>query len=143
MPTYILYSCPRCGSHVDHQDAYYSIGEPFVICPKCNLPVDISNNRTEWELKTPIQRFGFQAKVIFISAFLGFGAGAIVSELIAPEVGIPLPLPITAAICTAIWFWILGRDMRQSIADSKSRMEDPRYRNFVTSLLKDSNKRRI
>ena len=134
MPTIIAYVCPQCKSHLENQDAYHSIGPPFVECGSCNFSFSIEKNRTEWDLKTPTQQLLFKSKIILFSAFLGFGTGGFFTDIVAPHLGAQISMLFSVPCGVALWYWIMGRDMRREISESKERMKDHAYRHFLTDL---------
>lgn len=134
MPTFIRYSCKRCASHIATQDAYHSIGEPFLICPKCNAISLISNNRNEWQLKSPVERFAFQSKVILFSILLGCGTGVLINELAKRYLQFSLGFFLSALAGTALWYLLMGSDMRRQIRESQARMLDPKYKDLLARL---------
>jgi hypothetical protein len=116
------------------QDAYHSIGEPFLVCPKCNSINIIADNRTEWDLKPQREQFLFKAKVAFFSAFLGFGTGVLLTELSKRYLHLDSRYWFTAPIGAIAWYFLLGADLRRKIRESRSRMLDPKYKELLARL---------
>lgn len=134
MPTYISYRCPSCKAHIELQDAYQSVGPPFVACNKCGKEFDVSKNRTEWDLKTPNRKVLFHLKVAFISVWLGIGTGLLLADVTTKYLSVQIPWFVAVPIGVAGWFWLLSADLRRNISESKARMRDPSYRERLRGL---------
>jgi len=105
-----------------------------MVCGKCGAVFSIAKNRTEWDLKTPMQRGLFVFKVLAISAFLGFGTGGLITELVARYLSAVIPLTLSGLIGAGLWCWILSNDMRRAIKESRARMMDHKYRQSLARL---------
>ena len=134
MPTFIFYSCPRCSSRMETQDAYQSVGSPFLVCDKCNSIFSIAKNRTEWDLKRPFQRGLFFAKVGFFSLLLGAGTGVLLSLVAKDFLAWTIPHWFTMPVGVVVWYWLLGSDLRRNIRESRARMADPGHRRILQEL---------
>lgn len=145
MAAFIFYSCPTCRAHIEIQDAYHSIGEPFVVCEKCSAVFSVAKNRTEWDLKKPMQRKLFVFKVLAISVFLGFGSGGIITEFLAPYLSAVIPMALSVPVGVGFWYWMLSDDMRAAIRASRVRMMDPKYRQSLVRLgiINDADKNQL
>jgi hypothetical protein len=134
VPAFIFYSCPRCRTRIETQDAYYSIGQPFVVCKKCDGHLIIAENRTEWELLSPTQHFLHHARVVFFALWLGAGTGGLLAMLASELFQLSLTWWILSPAGIAIWYWIMSADLRRNIAESRTRMADKKYRKILEYL---------
>jgi hypothetical protein len=119
---------------LETQDAYQSVGPPFLECTSCNSVFSIAKNRTEWELKKPYQRVLFFAKVGFISTWLGYGTGAITSHIAKDYFAFDVSQMLSVPLGITIWFWMLGDDLRRNIRESRARMVDSNHLSTLAKL---------
>jgi hypothetical protein len=136
MPTLVLYSCGGCKKRIGAHDAYYSIGEPFIICPNCKTANLITKHRNEWDLKTPLQRADEYGKVAFVSIALGSSLGLLAAYALR-AVAIThgywsayFLVPFGAALV----FWGLFSQLRRLIAESRKRLKNENYLAYLEKL---------
>lgn len=134
MATLIFYTCPKCRARIETQDAYQSVGPPFIQCNKCGRIFIVAKNRTEWELKTPWQRGIFYAKVGFISLWLGFGTGGLLTILGDEFLVKPFSWWFSMPLGIGAWYWMLSADLRRNIQESRERMANPKHREILEHL---------
>ena len=134
MPTFVHFSCKQCNSSLGTLDAYHSIGEPFLLCKKCNAINVISSTRNEWELKTDFQRMRFYGKAFFFSLVVGLGTGVFITEMLSRYANQSLSLFFSAPVGVGLWYYFFSADMRRSVRESKERMSNASYQNFLRSL---------
>lgn len=134
MPTLIFYTCPKCHARIETQDAYQSVGPPFILCSKCGGIFSVAKNRTEWELKRPWQRRIFFAKVAFFSLWLGFGTGILLTLLAQEFLATPVSQWFAVPLGIGAWYWMLSADLRRNIQESRERMADPKHREILEYL---------
>ena len=127
MPTFTFYKCNKCKKNLGGHDAYQSVGEPFLVCPQCQSVNVIAKNRTEWALKSKLERFSIKAKVWFFSAVLGSGTAIFIGEGLKSWQQINLPYFISFTIGVGIWYWIMNKDLQRYINESQERMKDQNY----------------
>jgi hypothetical protein len=138
MGVLIFYKCAKCNKKLGTQDAYDSIGVPFVICQACGGSNIIAKNRTEWALKTTWEKIEMYFQASFAVVAVGAGGAMVVylagtflmhyfgNYALPKMVDVPIVGGI-AVIALPIAYVHFFRDLRKSIAASHERMRDPGY----------------
>jgi DNA-directed RNA polymerase subunit RPC12/RpoP len=129
MPTLIFYKCSKCKNSLGTQDAYYSIGQPYIICPICNTANIIAKHRNEWDLKTPIERLAERFMISLIAVLVGAGLGILCAEVIKyfgfthgyKSYIFFIPLGIVGG------YWHFFREFNRNIQESRARLKDNNY----------------
>jgi hypothetical protein len=144
---YNNYSCPKCGKLLEFlvpkgPKGSIGVGEPFLICPKCNSYILKSDLANEWELMTKEQKSKVNKGIVLTVIYLGglwSGFGSIlVLGLLFPQF-----LNLTVTLPTFILFSTLGsiahysiykKRITKEIQESNNRMSDPNYRQTLQQL---------
>ena len=139
MGIYVIERCHSCGSSLTGWiPNYYSIEEPFIICPSCKAVNDRSAKASEWQLMSLARKSAH----LMLSLYWGFAYGSVFSVAIAAAMhyfpalgwnsvaskGILYFLIPGFAFGFAVSYFLLYRQIQKS----NERLQDNHYRDFLT-----------
>lgn len=79
MTVYVKEKCRNCGASLTEWiPNYYTIEEPFIVCPSCRVANDRSGKANEWEFCTSGQKVAH----ILLSVYWGLGYGLVFALVI-------------------------------------------------------------
>ena len=129
MPTFIFYKCNKCKKALETLQPYFSTGIPFLLCESCNTVTIIHSDRTEWDLKTPYQRFSARFDTcgigVFIGGSIGFFLALLLQKILHFDSNILLIILFVAG--SFIGIRISSRSLQETIRESRERMSNKNY----------------
>jgi hypothetical protein len=140
----VIKSCPKCGNIYDSSDSK-GIGKPFLICSDCQCLI-IDTDITEWDLKSGIGKLGYILICGWTSLCYGiavplaaaFGLAKLFGFEIS-DISLLIYLCVVGVLCFLVLIYFRNST---DIRESKERMKDPHYRDFLIriGLLRESNR---
>jgi len=133
----VIKKCPNCNNVIYDGHDQVGIDIPFKICGRCKTKV-IDKSFTEWELKKYVQKISYFFVMVWTSFFIGLllpiiFIGAYEEGLSSYKVSGEMMFVLWAVGSFLVALKSIS-NLKRDIKSSKSRMEDPKYRNTLKEL---------